>query len=177
ERGTLRFTGPVNAPQLDVLATRRGIDNEQQRVGVSVTGNALNPRVRLYADPDMSDTEKLAFLVSGRSFSALGRNDAALVQRAAFALLQGEGGGATDLLKAAGLDDFSVEQRANGTVQSTVVTLGKQISQRLYVGYERGLNATSGALQLIYRLSQRFTLRAQSGTSAGMDLIWQWSWN
>ncbi|MCK7494640.1 MAG: hypothetical protein MZW92_28370 [Comamonadaceae bacterium] len=31
------------------------------------------------------------------------------------------------------------------------------------MGYERGVNATTGTWQLIYRIAQRFTLRAQSG--------------
>jgi translocation and assembly module TamB len=48
-------------------------------------------------------------------------------------------------------------------VRETVVSLGKQLSRRWYVGYERGLNATAGNWQLIYRIARRFTLRAQSG--------------
>ena len=56
----------------------------------------------------------------------------------------------------------------------TVVTLGKQLSQRWYVGYERGLNASAGTFQLIYRLAQRFTLRAQSGLDNSLDVLWVW---
>ena len=54
-------------------------------------------------------------------------------------------------------------RQSEGEASETVVTLGKQLSQRWYVGYERGLNATTGTWQLIYRIAQRFTLRAQSG--------------
>ena len=42
------------------------------------------------------------------------------------------------------------------------------------MGYERGVNATSGTWQLIYRIAQRFTLRAQSGLENSLDLIWVW---
>jgi translocation and assembly module TamB len=62
-------------------------------------------------------------------------------------------------------------------VRDTVVTLGKQISERVYLGYERGLNATAGNWQLIYRIAQRFTLRAQSGDDSAVDLIWLFRWN
>jgi translocation and assembly module TamB len=45
------------------------------------------------------------------------------------------------------------------------------------VSYERSLNATTGTWQLVYRLAQRFTLRAQGGDGNALDLIWQWRWN
>ena len=63
------------------------------------------------------------------------------------------------------------------TTCTTIVRLGCQLSQRWYVGYERSLNATTGSWQLIYRIAQRFTLRAQSGDDNALDLIWQWRWN
>jgi translocation and assembly module TamB len=59
-------------------------------------------------------------------------------------------------------------------VRETVISLGKQLSRRWYVGYERGVNATNGTWQLIYRIAQRFTLRAQSGLENSLDLIWVW---
>jgi len=42
--------------------------------------------------------------------------------------------------------------------------------------YERGLTATTGSFQLIYRIARRFTLRAQSGQDSSIDLIWTWRW-
>jgi translocation and assembly module TamB len=36
------------------------------------------------------------------------------------------------------------------------------------------VNATTGTWQLIYRIAQRFTLRAQSGLENSLDLIWIW---
>jgi translocation and assembly module TamB len=64
----------------------------------------------------------------------------------------------------------------SGEVRETIVSLGKQLSRRWYVGYERSLNATAGNWQLIYRIAQRFTLRAQSGLENSLDLIWTWRW-
>ena len=62
-------------------------------------------------------------------------------------------------------------------LDSTVVTLGKQLSRRWYVGYERSVNSTTGSWQVIYRVAQRFTLRAQSGEDNALDAIWTWRWN
>ena len=55
-------------------------------------------------------------------------------------------------------------RQTEGDTRDTIITLGKQLSRRWYVGYERGVQATTGTWQLIYRVAQRFTLRAQSGS-------------
>jgi translocation and assembly module TamB len=171
ERGIVAFSGPLDSPRLDVLALRPNIDN---RVGVAITGNLLAPRVRLYADPELSDNEKLSWLVLGRAPVGLGRTDTALLQRAAVALLSGEGEAPTDaLLRNLGLDELSLRQ-GDTDVRETVISLGKQLSRRWYVGYERGVNSTTGTWQLIYRIAQRFTLRAQSGLENSLDVIWVW---
>jgi len=169
ERGIVAFSGAYNNPRLDVLALRPNIDN---RVGVLITGNALTPRVRLYSEPELTDSEKLSWLLLGRAPDGLGRTDTALLQRAAVALLAGEGEAPTDaLLKNLGIDELSLRQ-SDGDVRETVVTLGKQLSRRWYLGYERSVNATTGTWQLIYRIAQRFTLRAQSGVESSLDIIW-----
>lgn len=173
DRGLLAFNGAIDNPRLDIEATRADTD---VRVGVIVTGNAVDPRIRLFSDPDVSDTEKLSWLMLGRGIDGLGSNDMALLQRAALALLAGEGEGTSEqLTKAIGLDQFAVRQ-TEGDVRETVISLGKQLSRRWYVGYERGLNATAGSWQLIYRVAQRFTLRAQSGLDNSLDAIWTWRW-
>ena len=154
-----------------MLALRPNID---PRVGVAITGTLLLPRVRLYSEPEMSDNDKLSWLLLGRAPDGLGRADTALLQRAAVALLAGEGEAPTDaLLRNLGIDEISLRQ-SEGDARETVVALGKQLSRRWYVGYERGVNATTGTWQLIYRIAQRFTLRAQSGADNSLDVIWIW---
>ena len=175
ERGVLSFNGAADNPRLDILALRPNLD---LRVGVQVSGSVQQPRVRLFSEPEMSDTDKLSWLVLGRAPEGLGRTDTALLQRAALALLAGEGEGLDKTLLAnIGLDEFSVRQTDSGDVKDTVVTLGKQLSRRWYVGYERGVNSTTGTWQLIYRAAQRFTLRAQAGEDNALDAIWTWRWN
>lgn len=169
ESGELRFTGSLDNPRLDLLAIKPDIEH---RVGVSVTGNAQSPRVRLYAEPDLPDNDKLAWLLLGRDPTEVSGKDAALLQRAALALLSGEGSNpAAELLDKLGLTEFSVSQ---GEDASTVLRLGAQLSRRWSVGYERSLNATTGSWQLVYRLGQRFRLRAQSGLDSAVDLLWLW---
>lgn len=184
ERGAITFTGPIENPRLDVLAMRPRaasagaiVSVVDVKVGVAITGTAQDPRVSLYSDPAMSETEKLSWLVLGRAPSGLGGADIGLLQSAAVALLSGEKSSPSDnLIGRLGLDQLSVRQ-TDGAVRDTVVSLGKQVSRFWYVGYERNLNATSGSWQLIYRLGQRMTLRFQAGQDNAVDLIRAWRWD
>ncbi len=172
ERGIVAFSGPLGNPRLDVLALRPNVEN--MRVGVTLTGNLLTMRIRLYSEPELSENDKLAWLMLGRAPDSLGRNETALLQRAAVALLSGDGEAPTDaLMKALGIDDVSLRS-SDTDVRETVVSIGKQLSRRWYLGYERGVNATTGTWQLIYRIAQRFTLRMQSGMENALDIIWTW---
>ncbi|MCW7538804.1 translocation/assembly module TamB domain-containing protein [Aquabacterium sp. A7-Y] len=173
ERGVFTFVGEIGNPRLDIVAVRPNLD---VRVGVTVSGSALAPRVRLFSDPALPPTETLALLITGRSYDTLEGNQTLLLQRAAMALLAGEGGGDEGIMSRIPLDELSVRQ-TEGAVPETVVTIGKQISERVYVGYERGLSAAAGSWQLIYRIAQRFTLRAQTGDDEAVDLVWLFKWN
>lgn len=177
-QGVITFVGDIANPRLNIEAVRANTDT---RVGVIVGGSALSPRVRLFSDPELPATEKLALLVTGRSYDSLGGSETLLLQRAALALLAGDGsdgstGSNFDIARLFQLDELSVRQ-SDGAVRDTVVSLGKQVSERVYLGYERGLSAAAGNWQLIYRIARRFTLRAQSGEDPAVDLIWLFRWN
>jgi len=175
DRGTLTFRGDAGNPVLDIQAIRADIDN---RVGVVVTGSAANPRVRLYSEPELDQLDTLTWLVLGRAPEGLGRDDTALLQRAALALLAGERGGAgSGLIQRLGLDELSLSRASSGGVNETIVSLGKQLSKRVYVGYEQALGNAGGTLQLIYRVANRFTLRLRTGEDDALDAIWTWRWN
>jgi translocation and assembly module TamB len=175
ETGVLRFTGPIDNPTLNILAIR---PNLTQRVGVEITGTALLPRVRLYAQPDLPEAEKLAWLVLGRS-SAAGGAEAALLQQAALALLGSKSGSMTGgLASSLGLDELSIRApSSSGSASSSdtaaggAITLGKRFSRNFYAAYERSLSGTVGTLFMFYELSRRFTVRAQAGEQTAIDLI------
>lgn len=179
-RSAITFNGLVENPRLDILAMRPQTPTAQDsdvKVGVRITGTAQDPRVRLYSEPTLSETEQLSWLVLGRAPTGLGGADIGLLQTAAVALLSGnDGPGVSDrVIGLLGLDTLSVSQ-SDGAVRDTVVTVGKQISRHWYMGYERNLSATGGNWQLIYSLAQRFKLRAQAGEDNAIDFIWQWRW-
>jgi translocation and assembly module TamB len=171
ERGVLRFTGRIDNPALDILAIRPNI---VQRVGVLITGNAQAPFVRLYAEPDLPDAEKLAWLVTGRPAPS-GGAEAALVQQAALALLSRQrGGSGPGVAGAVGLDELSVRRDSS---EGPVVTLGKRFGRNFYASYERSLSGALGTLYVFYDVSRRLTVRAEAGERSGLDLIFTFAFD
>ncbi len=169
ETGVLRFNGPFDNPTLDITAVR---PNTAQRVGVIITGSASAPRVRLFSEPDLPDSEKLAWLVLGRPASGAGA-EAAVLQQAAAALIAGGGDRRGGLAQAFGLDEISVGSSGlnpDGT-PATAVTLGKRLTQDLYLSYERSVAGAVGTMSIFYDVSRRFTVRARAGEENALDLI------
>jgi autotransporter translocation and assembly factor TamB len=170
EQGTLTFSGAYDNPQLLIVALRANIS---ERVGVRVTGTALSPAIRLYADPDMPDADKLAWLMLGRS-AANGGAESVVLQQAALSLLGGKNTLGSEVAQALGLDEVSLAQgsRADTNATGTALTLGKRLSKDFYMAYESSLNGTFGSLFIFYDLSRRWTLRAQAGDQSTLDLIY-----
>jgi translocation and assembly module TamB len=170
DTGVLRFSGSYDNPSLDIIALR---PNLPQKVGVQITGTALLPRIRLYADPDLPDADKLAWLVLGRS-AANGGAESAVLQQAAVALLSGNGKTLTgELASSLGLDEISLASgsRSDATATGAALTLGKRLSKDFYLAYETSLSGAFGSLYIFYDLSRRLTLRAQAGEQSALDLI------
>jgi translocation and assembly module TamB len=175
EEGTLRFSGAYDNPSLNILALR---PTSQQVVGVQIGGTAQLPVVRLYSDPELSDADKLSWLVLGRA-SANGGAEAAMLQQAALSLIAGKGkaGGSNGgLVGAIGLDEVSMGQASTTNLDGTTgteatVKLGKRLSRDFYVSYERSLSGTFGTFYMFYDLSRRLTLRGESGAQSAVDLI------
>jgi translocation and assembly module TamB len=174
ETGVLRFAGPYDNPTLDILAVRPQQGNTSMRVGVQITGTAQVPRVRLFSDPEMPDSEKLAWLVLGRPATGAGA-EAAVLQQAAMALLARNRSGTNEgIASVFGLDELGFRGQAtnaDGSTTSAALTLGKRLSNDLYVSYERSLAGAMGTVSIFYDISRRLTLRARAGEENALDLI------
>lgn len=170
EQGELRFAGPLNNPALDILAMRRG---QEVEAGVSVRGTVLAPRITLVSEPVVPDAEKLAWLVIGRSLANAGAGELGSLQAAAAALLaQGAAAGVQSRIASAfGLDTFSVGT-SDDTLQQRIVTIGKQLSSRLYVGYQHGLESAASVVQLRYLLTPRLSVEAEAGARSALSLFY-----
>jgi translocation and assembly module TamB len=169
ESGLIRFNGPYDNPSLDILAIRPNI---AVRAGVQVLGTASAPRVLLYSDPDLPDAEKLSWVVMGRD-PALGGAESALLQQAALALLAGGNSGSGKIAGSLGLDEVGFKGPGAGEDASgAALTLGKRLSSKLYLTYEQSLSGAMGTIYIFYDLSRRLTLRAQTGVTSAIDLVY-----
>ncbi|WP_241523013.1 translocation/assembly module TamB domain-containing protein [Herminiimonas fonticola] len=175
EQGSVRFSGPLDNPALDILAMRRG---QEVEAGVSVRGTVLAPRITLVSEPTVSDAEKLSWLVLGRGLAGAGDSERDVLQSAAGSLLASGGGAGlqSKIAGAFGLDDVSIGK--GGTdLQERIVKLGKRISSKLYVGFQQSMDSASSVLLVRYTLTSRITLEGEAGTNSAISLFYNFAFD
>ena len=159
-RGTLLWANSEIAnPRLIVRAER---EVGSVTAGIKVDGDASSPQVAVYSNPAMSESEALAYLTLGRPLSNLTGAEANQLSASKAALNAGTGLLAAELGSRLGLDDAGVtESRALG---SDVLTVGKYLSPKLYVGYGVSLLGTGQVVMLKYLLRKGFDIQVESST-------------
>ncbi|PWF46701.1 translocation/assembly module TamB domain-containing protein [Massilia glaciei] len=181
ERGVLNFTGAYDNPGLNIRAMRKQPEGEQLsetnvEAGVEVRGTAMAPSAKLVSTPSVPDSEKLSWLVLGHGIEGVSGNEASVLSAAAGALLGGSGGGfQSRLANSLGVDELGLSQAAG--LESTVVTVGKRISQRAYLSFEQGATTASSMVRLRYKLNPRLTLQFQTGANTALDLLYSWNFD
>lgn len=158
ETGEIAFSGDPDNPSLNLLAIRPEIP---VRAGVRVTGTLRAPQVRLYSEPPLPEAEKLSWVVLGRP-TAIGGSEGTSMQRAALGLLAGSA--ASSLAGGIGVDELQLGE--------STVSVGKRITDQLYVTYEAGLSGPASTLYIFYDITRRLTLRGESGEATAVDLIY-----
>ena len=166
-KGTVSFVGPLSRPNLNIRAVR---NLSPVGAGVEVLGNLENPRVTLVANEPMSEKDKLSWLILNRASSGSDGDEAAL-STAASAFLAGKLNDRIGLV-----DDFGLTSKRSRNAQTgelnpaeQVLTVGKQLSSELYLGYEFGLTSASQTVKLVYQLTRTIQaiVRVGSQSSGG----------
>jgi translocation and assembly module TamB len=165
ERGILNFQGPLNNPNVNILAMRR---KQDVAAGVQVSGTVNDPRVTLVSEPNVADEEKLSWLVFGHGGNSAGTGAESAARGAALGLLNKLGG--ERLAKGFGLDQFSIGSSEYGVAGEQVVSLGKNISERLAIGYEQSLAGAAGVVRLTWRIGNFWSVVLRGGQIGGLDL-------
>ncbi len=172
KRGIVSFQGPLDDPGLNILAVREDLAVE---AGVEIMGSVRHPRVKLISTPDVPDTEKLSWIVLGRKPDAGGLDTSVLLAAAESVLGGQSGGGITEKISTAlGVDEISFRQAGVGSsLSGQIGVVGKRISSRAYLSYERGLTATTmGITKLTYNLMPKVTVVTQAGEDSAIDLFY-----
>ncbi|MBC7983645.1 MAG: translocation/assembly module TamB domain-containing protein [Candidatus Obscuribacterales bacterium] len=166
DRGRLLFNAsPLNDPGLDIQASRR---IEDQKVGVNVRGTLRAPRMTLFAEPSLTQSQIVSYLLTGKPLSDLRDQDGVAVGNASNALaLQGGGMLVSQVGRRLGLEEVGIE--SNGGNEASLV-LGKFLSPRLFVSYGISLTESINTLKLRYTLSDRWRLKTESGQNQSADI-------
>jgi translocation and assembly module TamB len=147
----------------------------------------------LFADKPMSQTDILAFLVSGKSASDTLTQQEGSAMKAAASSLGGAAGSlvAQELANRLGIGgfvDISMQNSLNqgslaqgytgggafGGTQGTALFLGKYLTPRIYVQYGMGLFQNAYVFRLRYDLTRHWKVQTETGEYSGGDLLFQW---
>ncbi|RQS06988.1 hypothetical protein DIE07_22525 [Burkholderia sp. Bp9002] len=165
ENGFFTFNGPVSNPGINILAMRR---NQEVEAGVQVTGTIQAPTVKLVSEPNVTDNEKLSWLLFGHGTDQGNNVGQQNAMTAALALL----GSATGkrVAQSIGLDEFSIGRSDVGLTDPQVVQISKAINERFVLGYEQGLQSAANAFKGTINLTRFWSVSAYGGTFQGVDL-------
>jgi translocation and assembly module TamB len=188
-RGVITFQGRIENPLLDIEAVRT--DTQQVQAGVRVAGTAQRPRIDLISTPEVSEVEKISWLVMGRAPDASG-SDTALLMSVGASLL----GGDTPFFKQFGLDDVSIRNGTLGssgsllpdrTVASSAVSstndsnlatqfivASKRFANGITLSVEQAMAGTETVGRASYRLARGLSLDLKAGGVNGLALVYRW---
>lgn len=185
-RGTLTFQGDIASPILNIEALRTGYAVE---AGVRVSGTARRPVINLVSYPEVSELEKLSWLLFGHGPDESG-GDMALLLSVGTALL----GDGEPFYRRFGIDELTLQSgdiASAGSIlpaESVVsgLSAGDNELERQFVvaskGITRGLTlsirqalADAGTVgRVSYRLARGLTAELSVGTVNGLALVYRW---
>ena len=169
ERGHLLFQGPVDNPGLNIRAVR---ETPTATVGIDIGGVAQDIRSELFSTPPLSPTDTIAILITGKAPSQMNQSDANQVINAAAALGISQSEGITNNLERAfGLD--VVDLQGGDDYLDSALVVGKYLTPELFISYAQNLFSPAGSVQLDYSLTRYLGLKASSGETQSVDLLYR----
>jgi translocation and assembly module TamB len=163
-RGRLIFNNEqLGDPGVDLRAQRNFPD---VLAGVNVRGTLRTPRMTFFSEPSLPQWQIASLLFAGGTLQSAQNTSA---QRAASGVLLAQGGAilAQRYGSEIGIQDVSLETNLDD--ESSLV-LGRYLTPRLYISYGISLAEAINTLRLRYTISDRWTLRIESGTAQSADL-------
>lgn len=184
-RGQIAFSGNITNPTLNIEAIRTGTEVE---AGLRVIGTAKNPKITLVSYPDVSEVEKLSWLIMGRGPDSSGA-DLALLFSVGTSLIGGE----EPFYRKLGIDDIGVSSGGVGdsdnilpdrTVADSTAYRGygeedqffyasKKFGDSWRINLEQALTGTGTVLRGSYLLMRHLTVDLKVGTVNGLEFVYK----
>lgn len=185
-KGMITFQGDITSPILDIEALRTGLAVE---AGVKVGGTAKRPRIDLVSYPDVSEIEKLSWLLLGHGPDDSGGDIALLLSVGSSFLGTGE-----PFYRKFGIDEVSMRSGELGSagsilpVESVVsgldsgtsdierrfIVVSKGFGERLTLSVRQALSDTGTVGHASYQLMRNLTAELSAGTVNGLALVYRW---
>ncbi|MBI0165379.1 translocation/assembly module TamB domain-containing protein [Snodgrassella sp. M0351] len=166
---TISFVGPMDNPNLKIRAKRR---YSQVGAGVEALGRLDSPRINLIANEAMSEKDKLSWLILNRPSSGSAGDEAAIAA-AASAWLAGGLNDKLGLLDEIGLTSQQTRNSQTGEMNPAeqAITIGKHLSNNLYISYLYGIESATQTVSITYQISRALQSIVRIGTgSAGGEI-------
>jgi translocation and assembly module TamB len=169
DSGRLVFQGAPDNPLIHARASRTVGDT---LVGIQIDGVPGTLTSDLFSSPTLPQTEILAMLITGKSLAGTTQTEGSTLINAAASLGFSQSGSLTgQLQRQLGLDVLSVS--SDGGIEESAITFGKYLTPRLYASYIQNIVSPNAGLLLEYSVSKKFRIRAESGATQSMDILWR----
>ena len=173
ERGNLRFQGQMPpSPYLDIEATTPAND---VKASVLLAGPVTKPAITFSSVPALPQDEVLSRLLFGKETTKITPFQAIQLAQS-LRRFSGEGSSGLNPLEmlrsATGLDDISVDTDASG---ETNVGVGKYLTDKVYLEFEKGKAPGSGAANVQIELTHNINVQSEVGqdAQAGGGIFWK----
>ncbi|WP_154224636.1 translocation/assembly module TamB domain-containing protein [Marinicella rhabdoformis] len=169
-QGLLIFDGPIDNPILQVRAERKAQD--EQIVGIKLSGDVNNYKTTLFANPPLNDAETLSYIVTGKGLNNLeGSGDSDKIAEAVLMMgLRQNSELISGLKNGLGIDVLSV---TNQSETGATVEAGKNLGDKVFVGYNQGIFKHIGYWLLRYQINDKLSLETKQGEEQSVDLVYR----
>jgi len=165
EKGQLLFSGELDNPGVNILASRKASDWEDKTIAyLRMTGTLKKPVTTVYTEPVLNESEALAYLLTGGPLGKSGSSNTALLATAALSL----GRDYVDaLMGVIGIDEFDMKSTSVG--QNSMV-IGKRISSDLYARYIMDVLTAQMQFAVVYKLTKNISIETRAGSTHSSDI-------
>jgi autotransporter translocation and assembly factor TamB len=149
-------------------------------VEINITGPAASPEIEWTSVPALPQDEIISRVYFGRSSPQLSAYEAIQLAQLSGALgdFGGGGGGVLGFARnLAGLDVLRIEAPESGDISNPTITVGKYVTDRVYVGARRDADTSSSAIEVEVDITPHISAQVETGTDNSQAAAVNWQWD
>ena len=172
QKGEFIFAGSASNPLLNIEAIRNPDSTaDGVKAGVRVTGSANFPRIEIFSDPALSQTEALSYLMRGEGLDPDDDSDSSMLTSALLNLGLTQGNKIIGAIgESIGITGLGVE--TEGVGEDSSVAVSAYLLPGLKVKYGVSLFDSLATITLRYQIIPRLYIEAASGVDQALDLLY-----